>query len=382
MTFPAPPATHEASVTIRWLSSSERNSAARIWEALQERLGDDALACSWDWTRTWLEHYGDLVPHRFAVGEAYGLPCGIVLVTNGVGRKRGPFKVRSVHLGTTGEPPGEGVFVEYNRILAEPQHRPGFVATLMSELRRDPRWHELTLDGFAPDAADPLLLAEPMLKPRRTACPVMDLRSAEATDGNVLTALKSNTRRKVRRSLEALGELETEWAQTPGHALDILAELIELHQRRWTAAGQPGAFASPRFTSFHREIVPRLVPHGGAILFRVRAVDGTVGCLYHFVEDRRVLFYQSGLTSYSDRRISPGFVAFALCMQACFDRGLAEYDFLAGDSRYKQELSTTTRDLVWATARRPALRWRLMDRAAAAMLRLRRDWDASARAPE
>jgi CelD/BcsL family acetyltransferase involved in cellulose biosynthesis len=366
-----PQARSESGVLIRWLSASERASAARVWEALQVRVADAALACSWDWTDVWLNHYGDVVPHRFAVGEVGGVPCGVTLVTQGVGRRRGPFTLRSVHLGTAGEPPGEGVFVEYNRILVEPRHRSAFAAALVSELRRESDWHELSLDGFAPEEVEPFLRAEPLLEARLLACPVMELSRAASADGNLLAVFSSATRRKVRRSLSALGEVKTEWAHTPEHALDVLAELIELHQQRWTMAGQPGAFASPRFASFHRELVPRLLARGAVILFRVRAAGGTVGCLYNFVERGRVLFYQSGLASYSDRRISPGFVAFALCMQECFEQGLTEYDFLAGDSRYKRELSTMTRQLAWATARRPALRWRFIDLLAAARRRLR-----------
>jgi CelD/BcsL family acetyltransferase involved in cellulose biosynthesis len=48
-------------------------------------------------------------------------------------------------------------------------------------------------------------------------------------------------------------------------------------------------------------------------------------------------------------------------MQACLEHGLIEYDFLAGDSRYKRDLSNSSRELVWATAERPAWRWRMMD---------------------
>jgi len=358
-------------VAIRWLPSSERASAARIWTTLERRLGGSELACSWDWTEVWLAHYGGLVPHRYAVGEVGGRPCGVVLVTQGVGQRYGPFRVRSVHLGTAGEPPGHGVAVEYNRTLVECDHRQAFATALIGELRRDPEWHEFVLDGFEPCAAEPFLRAEPLLKPRAEVCPVAELRRAEAADGDVLQMLSSATRRKVRRSLDALGQVQTEWADTPEHALDILQELESLHQRRWVSAGEPGVFSSRVFAGFHRDLVRRLVPRDSVILFRVRSQSGTVGCLYHLVEHRRVLFYQSGLASYDDRRISPGFVAFTLCMQECLERGYEEYDFLAEESRYKRELSTTTRELVWATGRRPALRWKLVQRLAAVKRRTR-----------
>lgn len=73
-------------------------TATRIWEELQVGMvGETALACSSDWTDAWPNHYGDVVPHRFAVGEVGG----------------------------------------------ESQHRPAFASALVSELRRESDWHEL-----------------------------------------------------------------------------------------------------------------------------------------------------------------------------------------------------------------------------------------------
>ena len=43
-------------------------------------------------------------------------------------------------------------------------------------------------------------------------------------------------------------------------------------------------------------------------------------------------------------------------MQACLERGLHEYDFLAGEARYKRELSNGERRLVWASATRRSVR--------------------------
>jgi CelD/BcsL family acetyltransferase involved in cellulose biosynthesis len=103
-----------------------------------------------------------------------------------------------------------------------------------------------------------------------------------------------------------------------------------------------------------------LLAEDAAYLFRVTSDLGTVGCLYGFIENGRVLFYQSGFGQFADAKLSPGLVAHALCMQACLDRGLTEYDFLMGDMRYKRELSNTERELVWAVASRPGIKGRLL----------------------
>ena len=45
-----------------------------------------------------------------------------------------------------------------------------------------------------------------------------------------------------------------------------------------------------------------------------------------------------------------------LCLRACSELGLAEYDFLAGDQRYKRELATEVREILWADMQRPGPR--------------------------
>ncbi len=339
--------------SVRWLPASAAASVAPIWQALEAHAGGGGLANSWEWTDTWLRHFGSRVPHRFALGERDGEPCGIVLVSEGVTRRYGPLTVRHLHLGTAGEASGESVCVEYNRLLVLPEARVEFAAALLAALRREPGWDELTLDLFAPEDAEPLLRASPGMLVRRFPCPAVDLCQVRDSGGDVLSALSASIRARVRRGLRGFGEVRLEWAETAEHALGILDELIALHQRRWTAAGERGAFASPSFTAFHRELIARWIPRGRVLLFRVRSDQGTIGCLYGLIEEGRVYFYQGGFAEFDDNRLRPGLVAHALCMQACLERGLAEYNFLKGESRYKRELSTVERELISATLQRP-----------------------------
>ncbi len=362
---------------MRFLQPSERSLAAELWRGLEDALDSKTIACGWDWTETWLRHYGDLVPHRFAVAEGDGEAHGIALVTEGVQRRRGPFKVRTLHLGTAGEPVGDSVYVEYNRMLVHEAHRDAFAIALLAAIRRTEGWDELTLDGFVPGEAAAFMTAEPRLTARIDPCPVMDLRPARS-HGDAMADLRSSVRSRIRRSLRLLGPLQTEWATTNDHALDVLDELIALHQARWTAEGLPGLFSSARLTAFHRELVPRLLADERAVLYRVRNNAGTVGCLYGYVEDNRVLCYQSGFAGFTeDNRIKPGLVTHALCMQEALERGIDEYDFLAGDQRYKRELANMERQLVWARA----VRRRPKPMAIEGLRRLRRAYGRRAEAP-
>lgn len=340
-------------MTVRVVPREAREEARELWTALEAAVGAPALSCSWDWTGTWLEHYGDVVPHRFVVGEVAGEPRGIALVTEG---SRRALRPRTLHLGTAGEPAGSGVFVERNRLLVGTAERAAFATAVMELLVGEGGWDRLCLDGLHAEDAELLLAGHPQATVRTDDSPVADLAGGE----DVLDALSSSRRQRARRTLKAFGELEGDWAGTAAEGQAILDELIVLHQARWTEAGEPGAFASDRFTAFHRALVARLLPQGRAALIRVRRGDETVGCLYGHVDGGRLLFYQGGLQRYEDNKLKAGVAAHVMFMRACREHGLTEYDFLAPATRYKEELSTRAEQLVWAELERASWRTRLL----------------------
>jgi hypothetical protein len=69
--------------------------------------------------------------------------------------------------------------------------------------------------------------------------------------------------------------------------------------------------------------------------------------------------------------VKPGFVSHALCMQACFERGFAEYDLLPEPTGYKLELSNGMREMVSGRLSRRRPKPLLMDAARRARRRVR-----------
>jgi CelD/BcsL family acetyltransferase involved in cellulose biosynthesis len=222
----------------------------------------------------------------------------------------------------------------------------------------DRSWDVLELQCLDPLDAAALAAAGTGLRPavRGEPSPFADLAAARAAGVPVLETLRSGTRARVRRSLRGFGALDTELAADPDQALDIFDELVDLHQASWLRRGEPGAFASERFHGFHRRLVPRLLERGELVLFRVRRAAGTVGCVYGFVDRNRMLMYQTGLATVREPRLKPGFVAHALCMEACLERGLDAYDLLPEDDQYKRQLSTSAAELMWLRAERSRVR--------------------------
>ena len=338
-----------ASPRLRLLPQREHREAGRAWRALEQRLGAPLGPTSWAWTDTWLAHYGDVVAHRFAIAERAGEVEGVALLTRGA---RAGVRPRTLHLGTAGEPRGSGVFVEHNRLVALPETRDAFAAALSDTILGDAGWDRLVLDGVPLPDASALLQRWPLARVRLEECPVMALTGSD----DVLDALSASRRRRMRATLRAFGALQLEWPTDGGRAVAILDELIALHQADWRSRGRPGAFASPRFSAFHRAVVRRLAPAGGAAVVRVHRDGETVGCLYGLIAGTRLLFYQGGLRRYDDNRLRAGHAAHVLFMRACRARGLTHYDLLAPATRYKRELATESTLLAWAEVDRT--RWR------------------------
>lgn len=334
----------------RLLPSSRAGEAGVAWRELESRLPAPGLMCSWDWTSLWLEQWGDVVEHWFLLLEGGSGPVGAALLTRSRRLRVGP--AAHIHVGTAGEPRRETVFVEGNRLLAEPGARAGLAEAIVAALPRLPRHRGLALDGFVPEDAQ-LLSRAAGVALELQASPFMDLAAVRAEGGDVLSALGSGVRRRIRQSLTGFGEIAVEWARTPTEASGILEELIELHRARWSAAGVPGAFSAERTTAFHRRLVAAFAADGRAMLLRARAGGRTLGCLYGHIDGSNLLFYQSGFGVFGDNRLRPGLVTHLLAMQGCLDRGLDAYEFLAGEARYKDELSSGRRTLAWAAPEPP-----------------------------
>lgn len=333
-------------------------SIGALWRSLESETGNNSLPCSWDWVECWVRHYGDIVPHQFAIAKRGDRIRAVALITR-ASIRQGPFQIRRVSVGTAGEPDQDSVCVEYNQFLSFPEDRDAFARELLSSLGELRDWDEFFLEGFEEPTAAPFLSAAPFHAEKRVTR-FFDFTRLKPGDV-LLASMERSARRKVEYSLRKLGELTPEWAADTAQAKEFLAELIDLHQRRWESAGHSGSFASERFKRFHSDLIERLLPQGRVYLFRVLWNGRTLGCLYGFIENGAARFYQSGFASLADNKIAPGYVAHALCMDQCRSRGLREYDFLTGDSYYKQLFSNGQRDLLWAGFRRAKLKFQAVD---------------------
>jgi CelD/BcsL family acetyltransferase involved in cellulose biosynthesis len=323
------------------------------WTVLAEADPRASFFVGIDWTAAWLDTFGRDLDVDALVFTAGARAVGICLLVSAVER-RGPFRIRRMYVNTAGEPLLERNTIEFNTVLCLPGWEEAVLASLWAELRRRD-WDECVAEGWT---ADGLLPALASAAPDDVAVAFaeepsfhVDLDGLRRSGRSYEHVLSANTRAQIRRSLERYERRATvriDLATDVASAEGLLDELIDRHQVTWHARGQPGAFAVPRKVAFHRALVRRGVARGTVHLLRVSAGD-TIGVFYNFVHRGKVYFYQSGLQYESDTHLQPGLVSHYCAIQHYFRAGLSDYDFLAGDSRYKRSLSTGSRPLVWAT---------------------------------
>ena len=343
------------------LGPTDRGAAMLHWRKIETSLSNRRLMCSSIWTETWLNHFGALVPHRFVIALRNGIGCGIALLTYGVDQHDGPFAMNTWHLGTAGEPDADSVCVEYNSLLVRQEDRTELFQQILAWINSQLAGDQTHLDGFAFDDIAPLLADNPKAVVLRRPSHYFDLRAARETNVEPLTLLGKRTRAHLRRSMRQLGQPSGEWAATAERAEEMLQRMIERHQARWNAVGQPGCYASRRFREFHLDLLHRLVPIGAMGMFRVSSPTGILGCAQVLIDDNRALLYQSGWTP-QPGDASPGLIVDYLCLAECQRRGFDQFDFMAGESNYKRHLSTHAAELAWVTLRQPRLKFAVLDK--------------------
>lgn len=356
---------------LQLLDSRRRDDALAIWELLEADDPATPLMVSRIWTACWLDHYGDLVPHRFAVWRTGGEPRGIALLTQGTDFRVGPWYEQTWHVGTAGETERDSVCVEYNSLLCPPELRDQFWHALFDVLDTDTRWDATYLDGFDQTSLPETLLTDAQWEVETKLARWADLDAIRATGQELIQSLGDSTRKNIRQSMRKLDDVRLEWAESVEHALDIFDDLIILHQARWNRVGQPGCYASERFTAFHRDLIRQLAPRQMALV-RVTSRNRVIGCSQLMIDRGRALVYQGGRAE--DEQGSPGLITDFLVMQECLFRGYSAYDFMAGDSMHKQRLTNRTTPLCWAVRRRPRWKYHLTSLLRNGRARLRSLW--------
>ena len=113
----------------------------------------------------------------------------------------------------------------------------------------------------------------------------------------------------------------------------------------WTREASAGCFASDRFLSFFRDVVPAMF-RGGQLRFYWLEIDGKpIAALYELVGDQILYAYQSGVDPEAIEH-EPGKLLHAMLVRDAIDRGCQAFDLLRGDEPFKAVFGAKPRPVV------------------------------------
>ncbi|MER8779516.1 MULTISPECIES: GNAT family N-acetyltransferase [unclassified Mesorhizobium] len=323
-----------------------------VWKELEARA-THSFYLSWLWIGTWLRHLpGSAQPHVL-VARTSSRIVGLAIICRRRAWSFGRHPRARWLLNETGDVRFDRLFIEYNNILAERSLADATRVACLEALAHHLRYSDqLVLSGIDPDfelaacriAGRAGLLTE--VKAEDSARWI-DFAKVRQKGGNYRATLGRNTRQAVSRAMRLYAErgpIEFRTVEATSEALVAFDLLAELHQARW---GHKGSFANPSFRRFHEELIARGVPLGTVRISRTLAGDQTIGVLYNFVHDGRVLNYQSGFLFERDGRLKPGLISHVLAIEDSIGRGECGYDFLAGSAGHKSRLANAEHPMKW-----------------------------------
>jgi CelD/BcsL family acetyltransferase involved in cellulose biosynthesis len=239
-------------------------------------------------------------------------------------------------------------------------------STNQADQTDDDRWDRLDFVGVdAGDAVFNCLLAQLREVGNLVHfCPAMNTWRLELppTWDEFLSRLSKQHRNRLRRADRTYfqtGQVQVKRVDSADDWSTFFEILLDLHGRRWNNKGLPGAFASPRFAAFHREISANWSASGLATLAWLEMDGKPLAVEYRLHGDGVMYAYQSGMDT-ERLDVRPGELANMWAIRNALEQGQHHYDFLRGDEEYKSR---------WRAQPRPMLAVRVVPPFRSARLR-------------
>ena len=151
----------------------------------------------------------------------------------------------------------------------------------------------------------------------------------EGLDPKERRELKRKNRRVIREVPDASFRTATEESLERD-----LKYFVEMHRG---AEGHKGHFMKPEIATFFERVARALMPLGWLRLDFLEIADRPVASTFSFEVGRTFYLYNSAYEP-EIKRLSPGVVLVSRLIEESIERGLASFDFLRGQERYKYQL--------------------------------------------
>lgn len=333
------------------------------WDSLLRESSANKLFLSWEWSKTWWEIYRKTERLRLKLLVAKDESDQLVGIA--------PLYIHAYRLGRLlplrrmeflgnrwrGR---DSVRAEYLDLIVKNGFEDIAVEKFLNKIEEDKDWDELVLCNLASESLAYRSVAHRFNSPKYF---LRDIEKGETRGIRLsefggfqefLAKLRPKTRRKTynqRKRLESHGKVALIEAEQE-NIDDFINTINQLHCKRWGRNVFKG-----RRLEFHKTFA-QLIGRRGYVDFSLLCVDGrSISCLYDFTVDDTKFGYQMGFDDKFDKKISPAFLHIGYAIERCFEKNLAQYDFLRGAGRnspyYKARLTQPFTEMVTTQVVRP-----------------------------
>lgn len=334
---------------------------APLWRELEAR-SDATFFLTWHWMGAWIATLD--APPPLLIGEESGAPVLLGFVVPFRRREAGLIRANGLRLHSIGNWEKDCIAIEYNGFLVDRESAGRVEQAAISWLLSQPngagsRPNELHITAMLDQDRETWTPSGTLIQiPNRKPSWRVDLAAIRASGRDYLDTLSANTRQQIRRSMrlyDAAGGFTATWAPDVSTGLSFLDGLKDLHQRQWTARGEPGGFASYFFEQFQRRLIADCLPEGSVEIVRIDRGAEPIGYLYNLIWRGHVFAFVSGLLYEPDNRLKPGLVCHTLCIEHHLRAGNHTYDFMAGYFRYKESLGQRGPEFIYLLIQKDTL---------------------------
>ena len=181
-----------------------------------------------------------------------------------------------------------------------------------------------------------------------TLCPYINLpASIEVFVGRLSRNMRKNLRKRMRKLREKY-KVEVKIQSDFGSVKEAMDVFFNLHQKRWSSKGKPGAFASKAFRDFHLDVARIFGDKGWLALYFLTVNDAPIAAIYSFNYNQKKYGYLTGFNP-NFGRYGVGNLLKMHVVEDGIKKGFNEYDLTRGFEPYKTDWATGVRKNFVAT---------------------------------
>jgi CelD/BcsL family acetyltransferase involved in cellulose biosynthesis len=340
-------------ITTQIIQNYNSNDITELFAQLGESASESPFLSA-AWLVTWLESIEEQErPHLLTVKQKTQL-LGFALW----GEQRDLFG-KTFYLNQSGEHLNDQVWIEHNDIIyskaLSAEERQSVASSMISELSHAMGASKIVVRNTSSNQwSHPQFLSE--VTTEESAYASLNPEGKAIGEANFIASLSKNTRSSVKRSNKLIehehGPIKVDVVDLEKEP-EVFNDVSQIHLERWGRSDFGSGFNNPKFVHFHKKLLSNSygnlsatqrasfqAPSFKTSFLKITAGNTLLGYLYMLETAQQALFYLSAIKMQTtDNKIKPGLSMHCAAIEYYEAQGFTQYDFLAGQARYKTQMS-------------------------------------------